>query len=172
MENKIKRIIETLNLLPHPEGGYFKETYRSEEEIGQDALGSQYKGKRNHSTCIYFLLTTNMFSAFHKINQDEIWHFYEGGPLNLHIISPTGEYSKTVIGNNVLANERPQIVVKGGSWFAADVINVTNETTAYSLVGCTVSPGFDFNDFDLAKQKELVELFPQHKIIIEKLTRG
>ncbi|HNW97287.1 MAG TPA: cupin domain-containing protein [Bacteroidales bacterium] len=161
-------IIQKLNLQPHPEGGYYSETYRSSGKIKQDNLDSVYKGKRNYSTCIYFLLTSETFSAFHKIHQDEIWHYYDGSPLNLHIISPEGEYSKIIIGRNIENGQVPQFIVKGGNWFAADIINDDD----FTLLGCTVSPGFDYNDFELAKRNELIEKFPQHKKIIAELTRG
>ncbi|MFD2568168.1 cupin domain-containing protein [Pseudotenacibaculum haliotis] len=161
-----QEIIEKLELQEHPEGGYFKETYRSTGEIPTTVLGEKYQGNRNYSTCIYFLLTSEKFSAFHKINQDEIWHFYKGTPLKLHIISKEGEYSYHMIGNDLQNGEVPQYVVNGGDWFAAEVI----DANAYSLVGCTVAPGFDFADFVLPERKELTELFPQYKKIISKLT--
>lgn len=163
----IKKIISQLDLKPHPEGGYFKETYRSEGAINEDALPGAFEGKRNLSTCIYFLLTSDAFSAFHRIKQDEIWHFYTGSPLDLHIIDSNGNYSKTLIGNYLERGETPQHVVKGGDWFGARVINKND----FSLVGCTVSPGFDFADFELPERKSLVSRFPQHEKIITELTR-
>tara|TARA_R110000787_G_scaffold29800_1_gene80604 strand:- start:8465 stop:8962 length:498 start_codon:yes stop_codon:yes gene_type:complete len=163
-----QEIIKKLNLKEHPEGGYFSETYRSSEMISNDQLGVAYSGDRNHSTCIYFMLTSEKFSAFHKINQDEIWHYYKGVPLKLHIISKEGNYSYVMIGNNFDINEIPQYVVKGGDWFAAEVL----EKNSYTLVGCSVSPGFDFADFVLPKREELITLFPKHSEIITKLTHN
>ncbi len=163
--NTIDRIIKSLNLIPHPEGGFYRETYRSKEIISSNNLDSRFKGERNFSTCIYYLLTRNVFSAFHRIRQDEIWHFYGGFPLSLHLISPEGRYSKIIIGNDIENNEIPQFVVPGGYWFAAAV------ESDYSLVGCTVSPGFDFKDFELAKREELISQFPQFSDIISQLTR-
>ncbi|MBE9467811.1 MAG: cupin domain-containing protein [Bacteroidetes bacterium] len=163
---KIEQIITNLNLKPHPEGGYFKETYRSEGEINENSLDSNYIGKRNYSTCIYFLLTSNMFSSFHKIKQDEIWHFYEGSPIRLYTISERGKLSEFIIGRDIANGQSPQLIVPAKHWFAARVINEND----YSLVGCTVSPGFDFNDFELAKRKKLISKFPQHKQIIKELT--
>jgi hypothetical protein len=159
-------IIKELQLTAHPEGGYFKETYRSDGKISQNELGEKYSGDRNYATCIYFLLTSEKFSAFHKINQDEIWHFYKGAPLRLHIISKEGTYSAVTIGNDFEKGEVPQYVVTGGDWFAAEVIAPDN----YTLVGCTVAPGFDFADFVLPERKELTALFPEHQEIIKKLT--
>lgn len=164
--NSIQKIINTLNLKPHPEGGYFTETYRSVGEIKQDSLDTNYQGKRNFSTCIYFLLTSNKFSAFHRIKQDEIWHFYDGAPIKIYVISESGNLSTQLIGRNFDKEEVPQFVVPGGCWFAAEVINENN----YSLVGCTVSPGFSFDDFELKPRKELISLFPNLEETITKLT--
>ena len=164
---EIQSIIDTLELSPHPEGGFFKETYRSEGFISESDLNDDIDGKRNYSTGIYFLLTSNTFSAFHRIKQDEMWHFYKGSSLKLHIISESGKYSNAIIGNNLEKDEAPQFTVKARDWFAAEVLNDNN----YSLVGCTVSPGFDFRDFELPKRTDLVSKFPQHSEIITRLTR-
>ncbi|SNZ02018.1 cupin domain-containing protein [Flagellimonas pacifica] len=165
--NEINFLVKKFSLAPHPEGGYFKETYRSTDKIKQQALSENYNGDRNHSTCIYYLLTSDTFSAFHKINQDEVWHFYSGSPLKLHVITDAGEYYEHIIGNNFSEGEIPQFVVPGGYWFAAKTTN----PYSYSFVGCTVSPGFDFEDFVLPKRKELVTKFPEHEEIITQLTR-
>lgn len=159
-------IIQQLELQEHPEGGYFKETYRSDEIIPNSSLDAKYIGDRNYCTGIYFLLTSEKFSAFHKVNQDEMWHFYKGNSLKLHMITPEGAYSFVMIGNDLEKGEVPQYTVKGGDWFAAEV----PESNAYALVGCTVAPGFDFADFVLPKREGLTTLFPHHKAIIHKLT--
>lgn len=166
--NKIEKIIKKFDLKPHPEGGYFRETYRSKGEINQSNLSHEYSGKRNHSTCIYFMLTSENFSAFHKINQDEIWHFYDGSPIELHTISPEGIHSEFIIGNELENRQTPQLVVPGGHWFASKVI----EPNSYSLVGCTVAPGFDFDDFILPSREDLTNRFPLHKSLIEQFTTG
>ena len=158
-----EKLIEQLQLSAHPEGGYFKETYRSSVLINYEKA----KEQRNYATCIYFLLTSSTFSAFHKIRQDEIWHFYKGSPVLLHIISPEGIHTKVIIGNDIEAGQIPQYVVPGGHWFAAK----SKESDTYSLVGCTVAPGFDFKDFELADRANLVSLFPVHKELIETFTR-
>lgn len=165
--SEIEQIINKLQLLPHPEGGYFKEVYRSEGLINNDSLNSDFSGKRNYSTSIYFLLTSNNFSAFHRINQDEIWHFYKGSPIKLHVISKKGDYKNVIIGNDLEKEQTLQYIVPAKCWFAAEVIN----QDAFSLVGCTVSPGFDFDDFELAERNALISKFPQHKAHILKLTR-
>ena len=164
--NSVEKIIKRLDLKPHPEGGFYKETYRSHGEIKKDSLDINYEGKRNFSTCIYFLLTSDTFSAFHRIRQDEIWHFYDGSPIKLHTISENGVHSEFIIGNNLLQGETPQLIVPGGHWFGAEVIN----KNSYSLVGCTVSPGFNFADFELPSREKLTSLFPKHKQIIIKLS--
>mgnify|MGYP006140902193 CR=1 FL=1 len=166
MKETIAQIISKLALMPHPEGGYFKETYRSVGELKEAHLDSDYNGNRNYATCIYFLLTSDKFSALHRIKQDEIWHFYDGSPIRLHSISEAGIHTITVIGPDVLKGETPQFVVPGGCWFAAEVIH----ENAYSLVGCTVSPGFSFDDFELRSRKDLTALFPDKKELISKLT--
>lgn len=165
--NSIEEIINSLNLKPHPEGGYFRETYRSDHLINEDSLTSRYNGKRNYSTCIYFLLTSDTFSAFHRIQQDEIWHFYSGSPIRLHTISEIGTHSEFIIGNDFAKGQVPQLVVPGGYWFGAEVINPND----YSLVGCSVSPGFDFADFELPTRQELISLFPENEKIITRLTK-
>ena len=164
--SEAENIIKNLDLQPHPEGGYFKETYRSHGFINEENLGSDFSGSRNYATSIYFLLTSDTFSAFHRINQDEIWHFYKGSPIKLHIISGEGKHTTIIIGNDFEKGEIPQYVVKAKDWFAAEVINDND----YTLVGCTVSPGFDFKDFDLPKRSALISKFPLHKKLITKLT--
>jgi predicted cupin superfamily sugar epimerase len=163
----LEDIIQKLQLQPHPEGGFFKETYRSKGIIHKDSLPPFFEGKRNYSTCIYYLLRSGDFSAFHKINQDEIWHFYSGSPIKLYIISENGKLSEVLIGSDLSAGQVPQFIVPKHHWFAAKVI----DRKSYSLLGCTVSPGFDFEDFMLASRKNLVEQFPQHCNIIEEFTR-
>ncbi len=156
-------LIKELNLQAHPEGGYYRETYRS-------MILSEYSGlgRRNCSTGIYFLLTAGNFSAFHRIKQDEMWHFYLGSPIELFELDANGMLIRTIVGNNISKGENPQYVVPGGNWFASRVLPGTG---SYSLAGCTVAPGFDFADFEMAKRLELIKQFPQHRDIIEKLTR-
>jgi uncharacterized protein len=164
---KIENIIRTLQLKAHPEGGYFRETYRSRGTISSEELGKKYSGKRNFSTCIYFLLTSESFSVFHRIIQDEAWHFYDGSPLILHMISKEGGYSKVTIGRNFEMGEIPQFVVPGGTWFAAEV----SIKDSFSLLGCTVAPGFDFADFEMGRRDELMAVFPEYGEVIRALTR-
>jgi predicted cupin superfamily sugar epimerase len=168
MINEAQKLIEQFDLQEHPEGGYFKETYRSEGKIPEGVLPEEFEGNRNYATGIYFLLTSEVFSAFHKIHQDEMWHFYQGSPLTIHTISPDGKYSKQVVGLDFEEGELPQFTVPKEYWFAAEV----NDPDSYTFVGCTVSPGFDFRDFELAERAALVELFPHHSEIIQRFTRS
>lgn len=167
MNEQISTIVKELDLLPHPEGGYYKETYRSDVQIKQAHLPEKFNGDRNYATAIYFLLTSDNFSAFHRIKQDELWHFYSGSPLYVHVIDKVGNYKRHEVGLELQKGQRPQLLVEKGCWFASSV----KESNNYSLVGCTVSPGFDFEDFELAKRAELVKEYPQHASIIEQLTR-
>jgi uncharacterized protein len=165
---KTDEIIRNLRLIPHPEGGFYRETYRSPDEIEQDDLDEEFNGRRSFSSCIYFLLTSDSFSAFHKIRQDEIWHYYDGSPIRLHMIDGKGVYSDVIIGIEFIEGQVPQFVISAGTWFAAEVVNEND----YTLLGCTVSPGFDFKDFTLAKRNDLMRSFPEHSDIIVRLTRN
>ena len=164
----VEKIIKKLDLQPHPEGGYFKEVYRSKTEIPGHVLGENFNGDRNCSTSIYFLLTSENFSAFHRIRQDEIWHFYMGSAIDLHVITEKGDHKKYIIGNDLEADELLQLVVPAGDWFAAEV----NKPDSFALVGCTVSPGFSFEDFELPSRYELLNKFPQHRDLITKFTHS
>jgi predicted cupin superfamily sugar epimerase len=159
--------IDGLQLRRHPEGGWFRETYRSDEVIATAALPSRFGGDRAFSTAIYFLLDGEDFSALHRIKQDEVFHFYEGAALTLHVIDPQGRYATVEVGRDLAGGELPQAVVKSGSVFGATV----SDPRSYALVGCTVAPGFDFADFALPGRDELCRQFPQHRQVIERLTR-
>jgi len=159
--------IQSLQLREHPEGGWFREFYRADETIPHHSLPSRFSGDRHFSTAIYFLLNETDFSAFHRIKQDELWHFYDGASLTIHMIDPTGNYSAVKLGKNIQAGETLVTAVKAGWLFGATV----NDNRTYGLVGCTVAPGFDFEDFEMPGRAQLLEQYPQHRIIIEKLTR-
>ena len=168
----IDNLVKQLRLEPHPEGGFFREVYRSSEELDFEIASTGLKGRRNLSTSIYFLLGSDSFSAFHRIRQDEIWHFYGGSSLSIHMISPDGIYSCAVLGSmsdaaNQGSDLLPQFVVPAGFWFAASV----NHIQSYSLVGCTVSPGFDYADFELADKDDLLHIYPSLRDVISKYTR-
>ncbi len=162
-----KHWIDGLKLRRHPEGGWFRETYRSAESVAKAYLPPRFTGDRSFSTAIYFLLESGDLSALHRIKQDEVWHFYDGSPLTIHVIDPAGNYSAIRLGRDLAAGEGPQAVVRAGDWFGASV----EEPGSYALVGCTVAPGFDFADFEMPGREELCRLFPQHRAVIERLTR-
>ena len=167
MTEAVQIIIKNLNLKKHPEGGYFAEIYRSTEMIIKEHLPERFNKSRVFSTAIYFLMANDDFSSFHKLKADEIWHFYSGSPMILYEIDKESKLHKSVLSNDMTKNTAFTKVVKAGNWLAAEVTN----KDSYSLVGCTVSPGFEFDDFELAKREELISLHPQQRNIIEKLTR-
>jgi hypothetical protein len=163
----IQQLIQQYQLLPHPEGGYYKQTYCSAELIPQNALPERFSGDRFFSTAIYFLLEQGNFSAFHRIKSDECWHFYAGETLLVYIIQYNGELEIIKLGRDILNGERFQYVVPANCWFASEPA----ENTSFSFAGCTVAPGFDFADFELAKADELIKVNPQHESVIRKFCR-
>ena len=157
--------IEHLQLLPHPEGGYYKESYRSPGSIPGSCLPG-FAGDRSFSTAIYFLLEQGDFSAFHRIKSDECWHFYEGGTLLIHVLQ-NGGYACNKLGKEISKGEVLQFVVPAGAWFASEPA----DGISFALVGCTVAPAFDFGDFEMAKKESLVQEFPEHTSLINRLCR-
>lgn len=164
---KAQYYIDQLQMLKHPEGGWYKETYRAHGIIPGSVL-TEVEGDRNFSTGIYFLLTSDNFSAFHRIQYDEMWHFYDGDGLAVHEINQEGNYTKHELGLDLDGVEEPQLVVHGNSWFASEV----KKGGSWCLVGCTVAPGFDFEDFELPQRKTLLDSYPQHSELITRLTRS
>ncbi len=158
--------IEKLGLNSHVEGGAFKEIYRSSLSISKNNLPKEFNGDRNVSTAIYFLLKRGQFSALHKIAADEMWHFYDGEALYIYEITQLGELKKHLLGKDLEKGQSFTCIIKAGSWFGSRC-EVEN---GFSLVGCTVAPGFDFEDFILAKREDLLIEFPQYKDLIEELT--
>jgi predicted cupin superfamily sugar epimerase len=162
-----KTLIDEYQLLPHPEGGWYKETYRSKATIISSDLSPEQSGDRSFSTAIYFLLEQGNFSAFHRIKSDECWHFYAGETLVIHMINESGVLTTVRLGSDSRNGEVYQFVVPANTWFAS----IPSTTAIFSFVGCTVSPGFDFIDFELAKASNLIDQFPQHRDLIISLTR-
>ena len=160
-------LIEKLQLKPHPEGGYFAETYRSTETISEEHLPKRFAGDRNFSTAIYFLLEGTQFSALHRIRSDEVWHFYSGSRLLVYVIKPEGALQVIKLGTDLANGDVWQAVVKAGCWFGSKL----ESSESFALVGCTVAPGFDFADFEMADRNKLLSQYPQHKEIIEELTK-
>jgi hypothetical protein len=163
----VQQLIQQYNLQPHPEGGWYKETYKSGEYISGSALPERFGGSRAFSTAIYFLLEQGNFSAFHRIKSDECWHFYAGDPLLIYVMQLNGTLDIIHLGNDIEKGQVFQFVVPANCWFASTPAPGSH----FSFVGCTVAPGFDFTDFELAKASSLSALFPQHIAIIEELCR-
>jgi len=161
-----QQIISKYQLRAHPEGGYFTETYRSAELIQGGSLPGRFKGPRNFSTAIYFLLEGNQFSAFHRIKSDECWHFYGGVGLHIYMLYPDGRGEILKLGDDFQSGFSHQHVVPAGCWFASKPI----DENGFSFVGCTVSPGFDFADFEMAEKEKLLSQYPKYKEWIDMLT--
>lgn len=151
--------ITNLGLSPHPEGGYYKSTFQS------DAIISSNGNQRKLFTSIYFLLQSHDISHFHRLKSDELWYYHGGSPLTIHMIDESGEYKEIYLGLNLENGEVPQVLVPKNTIFGSSVM--AEET--FSLVGCMVSPGFDFEDFELFNQEELLKEYPQHEQIIRKM---
>jgi uncharacterized protein len=163
--NELQQWVTKLDLLPHPEGGYFKQTFESGERTSDNELSVNFEGQRKLYTSIYFLLSSKDVSHFHRLKSDELWYYHAGSPLTVHVIHENGDYEEMKVGMNLDQGERPQILVKKNSIFGSSVM----DKDTCSLVGCMVSPGFEFQDFELFTQDELLAKYPQHKEIIEKL---
>ncbi len=164
------------------DGEYYREIYRSDQNIvisdfSDNALEDNIYYYSNHenkssdirsvSTSIYYLLDGDQFSAFHKVRYDEIWHFYKGSSVSLYVLTDSEKTLNIQIGNDLENNENIQYVIKGNTWFGAEI----NDKSLYSLIGCSVSPGFDFKDFELGKRDKLIKIYPQHEYVINRLTR-
>ena len=158
VDQEIEKIVAELNMLPHPEGGYYAEVYRSPMEI---------PGKeRQLMTSIYFLLTSDNVSNFHRIKSDELWFHHAGSPITVHVLNEEQGHVEIKVGSDILKGEHPQALVKGGEIFGSSV----DTENSYALVSCVVAPGFDFQDFELFKRTELIAQFPSHHEIITRLT--
>ena len=162
-----QQLVKQYGLQPHPEGGWYKETYRSNEYIPANALPSRFRGDRAFSTAIYFLLEHNDFSAFHRIKSDECWHFYAGDPLLIYVIRDDGELDIIQLGSDITKGQLFQYVVPENCWFAS---RPASDST-FCFVGCTVSPGFDFKDFELGDVNTLSTSYPKHEKLIRELCR-
>lgn len=165
ISQEAQRWIETLGLLPHPEGGFYREMYRSDETLAQETLPSRYKGPRQFGTSIHYLLSQGTRSVFHRLLSDEIWYFQTGGPVAIIQISPQGDLIQTVMGTNPAQGHVLQLLIPRGHYFAAHPL----AESPYSLVSCAVFPGFDFADFELTDKAALLAQYPQHTEWIERL---
>lgn len=154
--------IDYLNLEAHPEGGYFRQVEKSTDLLqeGHDKVRSRY-------TSIYFLLTHDNPSNFHRLTADEVWYYHAGASLTIHMISPEGHYSQVDLGLSTQDGQVLQYRVPKGYIFGSSV----DQAESYALVSCMVAPGFEFDDFELFERQALLDLYPQHQAIIERLTR-
>ena len=160
----MKSIIDALGLIPHPERGFYRETYRASADVDSERHG----GRRSASTAIYFLVTAEQPSTFlHRLISDEVFHLYDGGPLEILRLFADGTSDVAVLGMNFAAGERPQVVVPAGTWFGTEL----RPGGSHCLVGCTVAPGFDFKDFELAEGPELAQRYPAAAERIRRMTR-
>lgn len=165
MHTEAKILVEKLALQPHPEGGFYKEVYRAKDEVLP--LSRDDSEKRNASTSIYYLLTSNDYSAWHRIKSDEIWHFYQGCPLSIYILSKNKKLQIHKLGNPAHTPTATfQVIVEANQWFAAQ----PDEPNNYTLAGCTVAPGFDFKDFELADH-QLIQSYPEQAEMIRRFRR-
>jgi predicted cupin superfamily sugar epimerase len=153
-------VIDALGLAPHPEGGFFRETFRAPLVLATP------HGKRAASTAIYFLLPAGHFSAFHRVRSDECWHHYDGDAIELHTLFPDSAHVVTHLGRDLARGEQPQCVVPAGVWQAA-----VASGKRFALCGCTVAPGFDFADFQMPSRDDLTRRFPRLREVVERLTR-
>lgn len=161
------QLIKQFNLKAHPEGGWYRQTYKSKESVSAKALPERFGDERAFSTAIYFLLEKGNFSAFHKIKSDECWHFYAGDPLLIYVIKQNGELEIASLGNDFKNNQVFQYIVPANCWFASRPA----PGSSYCFVGCTVSPGFEFEDFELGNPNILSVMYPQHETVIKELCR-
>jgi hypothetical protein len=162
-----EQFIQQYQLQPHPEGGWYKESYKSSEQVAASALPPRFGGSRSFSTAIYFLLEQGNFSAFHRIQSDECWHFYAGEPLEVFVLHPQGQLQIITLGNDISKGQQFQYIVPASHWFASRPAALSS----FCFVGCTVAPGFEFEDFEMADENVLGKLYPQHSTLIKSLCR-
>jgi uncharacterized protein len=163
--------IEQLGLEPHPEGGYFRETFRADESLAGDALPARYGGaSRSISTSIYYLLERGQRSRLHRLASDETWHFHAGDPVTVHLLDEAAGYRACVVGLELDRGHAPQLHIPSGTWFGATLDHSDAEKTAgFVLVGCTVAPGFAFEDFEIAARDPILRDYPQHADVLSRL---
>jgi hypothetical protein len=166
IEMDAETIIKQLGLQPHPEGGFYRETYRSHETLAAAALPPRYGNDRNFSTAIFYLLTPDSFSSLHRLQSDEVFHFYAGDPVTMLQLHGDGRGETIVLGQDILAGQQLQVVVPSGAWQGMSL----NDGGAFALLGATVSPGFDFADFEVGTREALIREYPRCDARIKRLT--
>lgn len=158
--------IAQLGMTAHTEGGYFKELYKNNYSISVKELAPGCERERSLSSTIYYLLKSGQVSRFHRLLSDEVWFYHAGSPLRIYMIDSQGVLTTVKLGLAINEGESPQIVVPANTIFGADVV----DDDSFSLVSCMVSPGFDYRDFLLYTREELIKQYPEHSIIITKLS--
>jgi predicted cupin superfamily sugar epimerase len=153
--------ITHLKLQPHPEGGFYKETFRSESTVTRP----ESQERHSASTSIYYLLEGDDFSGFHRIVSDELWYFHKGEPLLIHVIDGVGALTTLELSDRETGELSR--AVKGGCWFASEL----KSKNGFSLVSCNVAPGFEFSEFEMAMQENMLRYFPAHASAIKRLCR-
>ncbi len=161
LNKKAQRLISSLGLERHPEGGYFKQVYQCPISV---STGSGQR--RRLASSIYYLLPAGDVSRFHRLKSDELWYYHAGDPTEIHMIDQAGMHTTLLLGMDTTADEQPQAAVPAGNIFGA----ATKGTAGYSLLGCMVCPGFEYADFELIKQDALIKAYPQYKELILALT--
>lgn len=156
--------IQHLKLDPHPEGGFFREIYRSLIEADHKDLPKGYQGKRRFSTSIYYLLRSGDISRFHRLKSDELWYYHFGSPVKIILIDQEGHKSSKLLGSRPDRAEKPQVIIPAGTIFGAEI----TESNSFGLYGCMVTPGFEYDDFEIFSKEDLVQAYPKHADIIEK----
>ncbi len=158
--------IDTLKMEAHPEGGFYKSSFYSSENISSTDLKNSFEGERSLWTSIYFLLRNGEISSFHRLKSDEMWYYHAGSPLTIYMINPEGKLTTKQLGLNIENGETPQFLVPKNYIFGSSM-----NSPGYSLVGCMLSPGFDFKDFEMFERNVLLTKYPEHKDIIVRLTK-
>jgi predicted cupin superfamily sugar epimerase len=162
-----EEIIHLLGLRPlREEGGYFNEIYKCQELIPRKALPERYRGKRSFGTAIYYLLTPDQVSSLHRLESDEIFHFYLGDPVTMLQLHPSGDSEVLTLGQDIAGGHRLQVVVPRGTWQGS----LLNEGGEFALMGCTVAPGFEYADYEAGSRGDLLKEYPEHEELITLLT--
>lgn len=156
--------IQHLDMKPHPEGGFYRETYKSGIEISNSVLPHGFPGPRRLVTSIYYLLRSGEISRLHRLRSDELWYYHFGSSLKIIMINQEGQKTSKILGSRPDRAEHLQILIPAGTIFAAEI----TEQNSYSVFGCMVSPGFEYQDFELFNKEDLIQAYPKHASIIER----
>jgi predicted cupin superfamily sugar epimerase len=162
-----EELIALLQLQPHPkEGGYFRETYRCDDHLAVGHLPRRYRSDHSASTAIYYLLTPTSISPLHRLATDEVFHFYLGSPVRMLQLGPGHVSREIVLGPDLIAGQHVQVLAPRGIWQGS----ILEPGGGFALLGCTVAPGFEYEDYEHGQRAELIKEFPQHAELIRRLT--